>query len=158
MPRTEPAAKWILLAVGLYVAQAAAGLRWGPLGRLQHDDVFRWVSGSLLAAVVLGQLWLAWQRRSADAARARALLARHRQLGVASLGVLFLHATSPGYGYLLVLGLLIPIQVTLGALWPSGPGDQERRLRVPWRLLHATLGLLLLTGLLLHVWMVVAWR
>lgn len=157
MPRTEPGARWVLLAVVLYLAQAALEVRWGPLSRLQHDELFRRLTGSGLAAVVLAQVWLAWQRRTASAERARALLRRHRRVGVASLAVLFLHTTHPGYGYLLVFGLLIPLQVALGALWPSGHQDRERTLRPRWRVLHATLGLTLLAGLILHLWMVFAW-
>lgn len=157
MPPTEPGARWILAAVGLYGLQAALDVHWGPLGRLQHDALYRKLSGAVLAAMVLGQLWGVWQRRTADAERSRALRVRHRRLGAASLGALFLHSTHPGYGYLLVFGLLIPAQVGLGALWPAGHGEPARRLRPRWRALHATLGLTLLTGLGLHLWMVFAW-
>ena len=157
MPRTEKGTRWILLAVIFYLVQAALEVRWGPLERLQHQELFRRLSGTALAGVVLGQLWLAWKRRSASAARARLLLQQHRRLGLASLLVLFVHTTHPGYGYLLVLGLLIPLQVALGALWPAGHEPQERALRPRWKLLHATLGMTLLTGTLLHVWMVFAW-
>ncbi|GEM_PF-2882177 len=158
MPRIEPGSRWILLAVAVYLAQAGADVRWGPLSRLQHQDWYRLVSGGVLAAAVLGQLGLAWQRRTATAERSRALLVRHRQLGVATLGLLFLHATRPGFGYLLVLGLLIPLQVSLGALWPAGHRARERTLRPRWRVVHATLGMTLVAGLLLHLWMVFAWH
>ncbi len=157
MPPIEPGSRWILLAVGLYLGQAVLGIEWGPLNRWQDQEIWRRLSGAGLAAVVLAQLGLAWMRRSARAKRSRALLRQHRRLGVASLGVLFLHTSHPGYGYLMIFGLLIPLQVTLGALWPSGSGETSRSLRPRWRLLHATLGLCLLTGLGLHVWMVFAW-
>ena len=157
MPRTEKGSHWLLLAVAFYLLQAALEVSWGPLERLQHQELFRRLSGAALAGVVLGQLWLAWKRRTASAAKARSLLRLHRRLGIASLLVLFVHTTHPGYGYLLVLGLLIPLQVVLGALWPAGHASREQALRPRWRLLHATLGMTLLTGTILHVWMVFAW-
>jgi hypothetical protein len=157
MPRIEPGAAWVLVAVVLYGVQAALGLSWGPLGRLQDVELYRWLSGAVLAGMVLFQVFMAIQRRLSDAERARVLLRRHRLMGAACLGMLFLHTTHPGYGYLLVLGLLIPIQVALGALWPAGHGKREQGLRPRWRMLHGILGLTLVTGLVLHVWMVFAW-
>ncbi len=157
MPRTERSAPGILLLVGLYLVQAVLDVSWGPLDRWQQRELWRRLTGAVLAGLVVGQVWLAWQRCTALAERSRALLRRHRALGVVALGALFVHTTGPGHGYLLVLGLLIPLQVALGALRPAETSARDLEHRAWWRRLHGGVGAMLLAGLGLHVWIVFAW-
>ncbi|MCP4808467.1 MAG: hypothetical protein GY913_05840 [Proteobacteria bacterium] len=141
----------IAFAAVAYGVQAALDLSWEPLHTWQHDESFRRWSGLALTLVIAAQVVFALYRRTQDAARARQIRRAHRLVGVLSLIPLYLHATSPGYGLLLVLGALIPAQVLVGALSPAeGP-------RTRWRLLHGLLATLLLAGTGIHVWMVFAW-
>jgi hypothetical protein len=155
---TDGAQPWLVVLVGLYLVQAVVGVDWGPLSDWQQDEAFRRWSGAALAVLVFHQLILAWRRRVAQPSSARAILKIHRTCGALCLLFLFIHTTRIGYAYLMVLGLLIPLQVTLGALPPDASSEAGRTKRTWWRRSHAMCGFLLVIGVLFHLWMVYAYK
>lgn len=144
----------VVVVVGLvlaYLVQGFVEVPWGPLDAWQVEESYRRWSGFALALIIATQVALALLRKTAMAAASRRYRRIHQVLGVLSLFALFLHSTSPGYGLLLGLGVLLPLQVVVGVLSPPA-GDRKR-----WRWLHRGLACLLVGGVLLHVWMVFAW-
>lgn len=149
---SERSQAWLILVlVGAYLVQGFADLPFGVLDDWQVDESYRRWSGLGVVICVALQVVLALLRKRSDAERSRQLRRLHRVLGVVALGALFLHSTSPGYGLLLGLGLLLPAQVVVGAFSPPA-GDRRN-----WRRVHTLLACLLVGATGLHVWMVFAW-
>lgn len=154
MPRIDRWGWGVLALVLSYFGQAGMGLAWDPLASWQADETFRRWSGAAVAVSLGAQVWLAVARWKATAARGRALLRLHRTLGVASLFLLFMHARAPGAGLLFVLGVLMPLQVGLGAARPAGTDAAAQLHRQRWRPLHAAVGMFLVLAALVHVFLV----
>ena len=146
-----------LWAVAAYLIQALAGIDWGPLSAWQGDEPYRRWSGLALVLMIGAQWWIALARRAASAERARALRRWHRRVGGFALVGLFAHSTRLGFGYLMVLGLLLASQVTVGALRPAGSDPALQRLRGVWIRVHVVQAILLVVGAVFHVWMVFAY-
>jgi hypothetical protein len=155
--KVEPLAWPALVGAAVYLALAAAGVEWGPLDRWQDEESYQRWSGVALALLIAAQVVMAWRRKSAKAIAARQLLRAHRVLGLLALPVLWLHATAPGHGLLLGLGLLLPCQVMLGGLRPAGSDAAALQLRRWWRAAHGVLAALLVAGTLLHLYLVYAY-
>ncbi len=156
-PATERGSILILVAALAYLVQASAGTDWGPLAFWQRDEAYRRWTGLALTLLLGAQWWVALARRAASAERARVLLRTHRRIGALALPGLFVHSTRLGYSYLLVLGLLLVAQVSVGALRPTGADSRALRLREVWVRIHVALAVLLAVGAGFHVWMVFAY-
>lgn len=127
----------------MYVAQGLVGLEWQPLARVQQDDVYKVVSGCVLACVLLHQ-WLLGRRRLFDPIGA---VVSHKLVGAFAPAVLYLHTSRFGYGYLLLLSIGFIGTMGLGLLHRPVLRARARSLYTWWFILHvATSASLLVLG------------
>lgn len=139
----------LLLTAG-YVAQAALGLEWLWLVELQREELYKRLSGSVLA-LYLGLQWrLSYLRTRGRFEAARASLATHRRLGVLAPVLLYAHSVHLGYAYLQLLSVVFLANTALGFLQ-----EPLKRLRRLWLssvslVLHVALSALLTLLAVIH--------
>lgn len=131
----------VLLA--MYVAQGVIGLEWQALARLQQNEIYKVISGCVLACYLLYQ-WLVARRRVVDPVGA---LFWHKLAGAFAPAVVYLHASELGYGYLLLISVAFVVTTGLGLLHRPVLRIHARPLYTWWFILHvATSSSLLVLG------------
>ena len=80
--------------LAMYVAQGLIGLEWHALARLQQNEIYKVISGCVLACYLLYQ-WFVARRRVFDPVGA---LFWHKLAGACAPAVVYLHASQLGYG------------------------------------------------------------
>lgn len=132
----------VLLA--MYLAQGLIGLEWQALARLQQNEIYKVISGCVLAVFLLYQ-WLVVRRRAYEPVRA---LFWHKLVGSLSPAVVYLHASQLGYGYLLIISLGFVVSTGLGLLHRPVLRIHFRPVYTWWFILHVATSstLLVLAG------------
>jgi methionine sulfoxide reductase heme-binding subunit len=141
----------VALIVPVYVAQATLGIGWGPLSEWQALPAWRLGSG-LVLGTALGWLWMQSLIRSSGSARPRRWLTLHRLGGLVGVFALFAHTTRWGHGYLTCLAAVFLGTVLIGVASPSALRIQSPRYHRLWLFLHVVLALVLVAGVVFHVW------
>ena len=144
--RRDPTALAVALLVA-YVCQAAVGLEVPWLIRLQGQETYKLVTGSVLV-VYLGFQWSAAPHR-------RQL---HRLLGAFAPLVLYAHASRFGFGY---LGWLVGVYLgvgSIGLLHQPIVARRARRLFTAWFVTHLALAVLLVILVAYHVLIAISYE
>ncbi len=160
--RTRAESRWAQIAVALSVLWAVAVAVPKPTSwaALWAEDVWRWVTGGLLATVLAAQWVFPWVRGRGAYGRAMKLELLHRAVGAVAPAFLVLHQRSFGHGLLSALGVLLVSNTLLGAFDKTAvrdPARRERWLRF-WLPAHVALSCALTALAIWHVWMVVRYQ
>lgn len=122
---------------------------------LSREELVRRWSGAGLAVLVVGQACLGIAQGRVSTSRVIVLRRWHERVGLLLLLSLWAHAPEAGYGYLGILGVLIPVQILLG--W-SHPWARRAGKQVLWSILHRLVAAVLISGIGVHLWMVFAYK
>jgi hypothetical protein len=126
-------------------------LDWGGLSVWQNNGTYKLVSGSLLALFLASQWLLAVCRWQGWNRMAKSTYVWHQRSGILAPGLLFLHSTKLGFGYILVLACTYLANTLIGLLSPhTFPG--LRRWQTPWMATHVALSILLVVMTGYHAW------
>lgn len=139
----------VLLAC--FLLQSAIAPDWGPLARWQADYTYRLVTGSLLGAFIAFQWLLAWARTEGRAATRRRIYSWHQIVGAATPVFFFVHSTTLGYGYLLLLSVVYFANNALGLANP-GLVRSAYPLAGAWVVAHITLSAAIVILGCHHLW------
>lgn len=125
-----------------FVAQAFWGWRWEWLAGLQEIELYKQLTGLVLALFFMTQ-WRLSVVRMGSTSPATRLLTVHREYGALAPLLLYLHAISFGHAYIKVMSLAFLGLVALGLL--HGPITRLNRnwVNAGWLLTHIVLATVL---------------
>lgn len=158
-----PSRLYFYLGMALFLAfalQDVLQLKWPWLEALQTGESYKRWSGLLLALYLAGQFvlpFLRWQGKLRTAGRHYHL---HKLQGTFAPLVFYLHATSIGYAYLLVLSVVYFANFLLGLLnhvMVARPKFNQRY-QVSWIIGHVGLSLITVALMLYHIYIVFAYQ
>lgn len=120
----------------LFLVQQLAGLRWPWLGALQADDLYKQLTGFVLAAFVLHQWYFPLLRIEGEGVRAARVAWLHKTAGALAPLLFVVHAQRLGYAYQLALsGLFFAVFLT-GLVNPQTAGLRQPWFRPAWTVAH----------------------
>jgi methionine sulfoxide reductase heme-binding subunit len=127
------------LILTAFFLQTLVDVSWPELEMMQSRLPYKIVSGALLAFFLVVQ----WRRSNR---------AEHRIVGILGPLILYLHASSLGFGSTFVLSTLFLANVALGLVNRETLGIKARWYGRAWLALHITLAITVLALGGLHVW------
>jgi ferredoxin-NADP reductase len=116
---------WLLFALAAYVVQAALGVKWPLLDRLQAMTIYSALTGIGLLVLLCMQWhlgYLRWQGRTLEVSWAYGL---HIATGPAVLGLIWLHSTHFGYALSLAVNLSFLASLATGAILGAHPRSPQ---------------------------------
>lgn len=139
------------LLCAAFLLQDWLALDWGELSVWQGDNTYKVISGSLLGVFLASQWLLAVCRWQGWNRMAKSAYTWHQKSGILAPGLLFLHSTQLGFGYVLVLGCVYLANTLIGLLSPH-TFPALRRWQTPWMATHVALSILLVVVASYHAW------
>ncbi len=146
-----------LIATGLLIVQLAFEIRWEALVTLQADTLYQQLTGLLLALFIAWQFSLGWARMQPRTANTPILLVRHKWQGVCAPLLFYLHSSTLGYAYTLVLSSVFLANGILGLFNADVIRIRSRLYVVSWMVMHAALAVLTVALTVFHTWVVLAY-
>ncbi len=125
--------------------------QWPALVELQQDNIYKQITGFLLMTFILMQWKLYLARRKINPARAIHALKIHQWQGAMTPVFFYVHSSSLGYGFQMVLSLALLITTLSGLLSPSTTKIRNRRYLFSWLILHVSGACIALILLFYHL-------
>ena len=144
-----------LILLFFYFLQFFLNVEWEWLEQLQQDEMYKRWSGLGLGLLILFQ-WVLTLTRVIKKFRTQAnkMALIHKWIGALSPLVFFIHSTSMGYGYLLLLSYVFFSNALLGYLNLDVIKNNSDWLFKGWMIMHVALSITITIVMFFHIGMV----
>ncbi len=148
------------LLLAAYILQGVLGVSWPALAERQATESWHNWSGVGMGTYLVFQMLLGVSRLGDTGAISRVLYRLHRYIGVLAPVLLYLHAQSFAFGYLLALSGLFLMNSALGLVDKTIVSDSAARQRWArwWLPVHISLSMLLVSVVCFHVYVTLAYH
>ena len=138
----------------LFVMQLVAGVQWDALKALQSNSLYKQLTGLLLGFFIARQFRLGLARMKKRTSNIRSRLAQHKWQGVLAPLLFFVHSTTLGYAYTLILSVVFLSNIAVGLINVEVVRVRAQAYLSAWMVVHVGLAMATVGLAAFHVYIV----